>query len=176
MDSLWTYGWDWGGVPGKDDIRLGDVVISQTFEGHGGVIQYDFGKATTSGFKRTGFLNSPPQLLLSAVAKMRSNHLLRKSRLSEFIAVTEDMLELRYDHAGSDVLYEASYNHIGGDSCEDCEVNRVVDRLPRKGNEIVVHYGTIASGNQVMRYGIERDSVSKEFGGVICFEMEAAGL
>src|ERR1700761_3057067 len=165
-----------GGVPGKEDIRLGDVVISQPYQGHGGVIQYDFGKATPSGFERTGFLNSPPPLLLSAVAKMRSNHLLRKSKLSEYIIKTEDIPEFIRDNAGSDILYEAAYNHTGGDSCKDCEEDKEVYRQPRKDNGIVIHYGTIASGNKVMRYGKERDSVSKELGGVICFEMEAAGL
>jgi nucleoside phosphorylase len=40
----------------------------------------------------------------------------------------------------------------------------------------VVHYGTIASGNQVMKNAAERDKVSAELGGVLCFEMEAAGL
>ena len=39
-----------------------------------------------------------------------------------------------------------------------------------------MHYGTIASGNQVMRSAAERDRVSAELGGVLCFEMEAAGL
>ena len=43
-------------------------------------------------------------------------------------------------------------------------------------NEITVHYGTIASGNLVMRYGTVRDQVSRDLGGVLCFEMEAAGL
>jgi nucleoside phosphorylase len=41
---------------------------------------------------------------------------------------------------------------------------------------VVVYYGTIASGNQVMRSAAERDRVSAELGGVLCFEMEAAGL
>jgi hypothetical protein len=40
----------------------------------------------------------------------------------------------------------------------------------------VVHYGTIASGNQVMRDAAERDRISTELNGVLCFEMEAAGL
>ncbi|KAL2802733.1 P-loop containing nucleoside triphosphate hydrolase protein [Aspergillus granulosus] len=40
----------------------------------------------------------------------------------------------------------------------------------------MIHYGTIASGNQVMRDGVERDKISSEFGEVLCFEMEAAGL
>lgn len=62
-----------GGVPSKQaDIRLGDVVVSQPGKDHGGVIQYDFGKSTPSGFERTGFLNSSPSILLSAVTKLRS--------------------------------------------------------------------------------------------------------
>src|ERR1700744_1819241 len=56
-----------GGVPSTEaDIRLGDVVISQPHQGYGGVIQYDFGKATIGGFQRTGVLNSPPGILLVA--------------------------------------------------------------------------------------------------------------
>jgi nucleoside phosphorylase len=55
-----------GGVPSIEaDIRLGDVVVSQPNQGYGGVIQYDFGKASPSGFHRTGFINSPPPILLS---------------------------------------------------------------------------------------------------------------
>ena len=41
---------------------------------------------------------------------------------------------------------------------------------------MVVHYGTIASGNCVMKNAEERDLVSSKFDGVLCFEMEAAGL
>jgi nucleoside phosphorylase len=40
----------------------------------------------------------------------------------------------------------------------------------------MVHYGTVASGNQVMRDGVTRDKISSGLGGVLCFEMEAAGL
>jgi hypothetical protein len=52
----------------------------------------------------------------------------------------------------------------------------LIERTSRGSQEIVVHYGTIASGNQVMRDGVTRDRVSSELGGVLCFEMEAAGL
>jgi nucleoside phosphorylase len=41
---------------------------------------------------------------------------------------------------------------------------------------VAVYYGTIASGNQVMRSAADRDRLSAELGGVLCFEMEAAGL
>jgi nucleoside phosphorylase len=40
----------------------------------------------------------------------------------------------------------------------------------------MVYYGLIASGNRVMRDARERDDISKKLGGVLCFEMEAAGL
>jgi len=40
-----------GGVPSEEvDMRLGDVVISRPLNVHGGVVQYDSGKATPSGF------------------------------------------------------------------------------------------------------------------------------
>ncbi|KAF2189136.1 hypothetical protein K469DRAFT_502111, partial [Zopfia rhizophila CBS 207.26] len=42
--------------------------------------------------------------------------------------------------------------------------------------EVTIHYGTIASGNQVMKDGVTRDRLNAELGGVLCFEMEAAGL
>lgn len=57
------------------DIRLGDIVVSQPDWIFGGVVQYDLGKATPSGFDRTGSLNSPPQILLGAIAKVRANEL-----------------------------------------------------------------------------------------------------
>ena len=50
-----------------------------------------------------------------------------------------------------------------------------MDREPRS-QEIVIHYCTIASGNQVIRDGTTRDRLSSELGDVLCFEMEAAGL
>jgi hypothetical protein len=45
-----------------------------------------------------------------------------------------------------------------------------------ESQNIVVHYGTIASSNQVMRDGVTRDRVSSELGSVLCFEIGAAGL
>ena len=166
-----------GGVPSAEaDIRLGDVVISQPHLGHGGVIQYDFGKAVPSGFQQTGFLNSPPTTLLGAVNKLRSNQLRRKTKLTEHIAKFRRLPEFTREAAGPDVLFEAEYNHEQGPTCQSCSVDRQIDRQPRPNGEPVIYFGTIASGNQVIKHAAERDTVSKEFGGVLCFEMEAAGL
>jgi nucleoside phosphorylase len=166
-----------GGVPNEEaDIRLGDVVVSQPHQVHGGVVQYDFGKATPSGFQRTGFLNMPPTILLHAVAKVRSNGFMGRSSLPAYVSKLSEIPAFQRGNAGPDVLYKASYKHEGGSTCGSCNKESTVEREPRGNQEIVVHYGTIASGNQVMRDGTTRDMLSSELGGVLCFEMEAAGL
>jgi nucleoside phosphorylase len=166
-----------GGVPSAEvDIRLGDVVVSQPHQTFGGVIQYDFGKATPSGFERTGSLNSPPQILLSAVSKVRANDDRGKNKFPEHVSKLSHLPKFKRDNAGPDVLFEAMCDHAGGQTYESCNMDKPVDRQPREGEEVVVHYGTIASGNQVIKDRRTRDRVSTELGGVLCFEMEAAGL
>ena len=167
-----------GGVPSMEaDIRLGDVVVSQPHQRFGGVVQYDFGKTTPNGFERTGSLNSPPQILLSAVSTVQANDMLGESTLSNCVSTLERIPTFQRSRTGSDVLFKASYNHEGGLTCEQCGADRQQVRPQRKNKvEVVVHYGTIASGNRVIKDAAERDQVSAKLGGVLCFEMEAAGL
>jgi nucleoside phosphorylase len=166
-----------GGVPNDEaDIRLGDVVVSQPNMEHAGVVQYDFGKNTSSGFIRMGSLNAPPPLVLNAVARVRALHLRRKSNLQLHLSRFEHLPQFTRNNAGVDILFQSTYNHFGGPTCEMCSKDKVVERILRKNQEFVVHYGTIASGNQVIRDGVTRARVSSELGGVLCFEMEAAGL
>ncbi|CAN9172704.1 unnamed protein product [Alternaria alternata] len=167
-----------GGVPSAEaDVRLGDVVVSQPQGKHGGVVQYDAGKTTPSGFERTGSLNSSPQVLLAAVAKVRANELRGRSKLCEHTAKLESIAKFQRSKAGPDVLFEAAYDHEGGQTCANCSSDRHEAREPRdSGEEVVTHYGTIASGNQVIKDAVVRDKLSAELGGVLCFEMEAAGL
>ncbi|KAK3073438.1 hypothetical protein LTR53_005016 [Teratosphaeriaceae sp. CCFEE 6253] len=65
-----------GGVwSAKNDVRLGDVVVSQPDGLHGGVVQWDFGKMEKEGkFRRTGTLNKPPRPLLNAVQALKATH------------------------------------------------------------------------------------------------------
>jgi nucleoside phosphorylase len=165
-----------GGVPNSTeaDIRLGDVVVSQPHQQYGGVVQYDIGKAMPNGFRQTGFLNAPPTVLLNALAKVQANHARNKSNISTYMSRFNNIPKFKRSNAGQDVLFDATYDHDGGPTCESCRKDKIVKRQPREG--ILVHYGTIASGNQVMRNGTTRDRVSSKFGGVLCFEMEAAGL
>ncbi|KAF3253717.1 hypothetical protein TWF128_006342 [Orbilia oligospora] len=113
-----------GEVPNdENDVRLGDIVVSQPLHDTSGVVQYDLGKRVGEDtFHRTGWLNASPTILLNASASLQ----------------------------------------------------RVV-REEREHDNPVVHYGIIASGNQVIKDAIARDKIGKE-AKAICFEMEAAGL
>ncbi|KAF3012740.1 hypothetical protein E8E15_004199 [Penicillium rubens] len=77
-----------GGVPnGNADVRLGDIVVSQPTDTSGGVIQYDLGKVLSGGqFQRTGMLNRPPKVLLTALATLQAHHFTEESRILEFIS------------------------------------------------------------------------------------------
>ncbi|KAH7074456.1 nucleoside phosphorylase domain-containing protein [Paraphoma chrysanthemicola] len=167
-----------GGVPSVEfDIRLGDVVVSQPYQQHGGVVQYDFGKSGPGGdITRTGWLNAPPPALLSAIVEQRARHIRQQSELQIHLARFKQLPEFNHEAAGPDVLFEATYEHVGGPTCELCANGSKVWRPGRSRPGVGLHYGTIASGNQVMKDGVKRDQISGALGGVMCFEMEAAGL
>jgi nucleoside phosphorylase len=170
-----------GGVPSKEhDIRLGDVVVSIPGKLDGGVIQHDFGRTIAEGrFVRNSSLNAPPLVLLNAVNTLQARQNLRGHWLAQDLSVMDNpKLKLKYMYQGreNDNLFEANYNHVGGDdSCDQCDTRRLVSRPIRNETEPVVHYGTIASGNQVMSDGGTRERWRQE-SDVLCFEMEAAGL
>jgi nucleoside phosphorylase len=159
-----------GGIPSKD-VRLGDVVISAPEGNFGGVVQYDFGKTGRGGLTRTGYLNAPPPVLLSALSSLQADP---EAVIKIMAHLPQDSDEFDRQNAGPDVLYQAFYDHAGGSTCDQCSKDMMVSRKPREKS--MIHYGTIASGNQVMKDGVTRDKISTELGGILCFEMEAAGL
>lgn len=75
-----------------------------------------------------------------------------------------------------DILFEAAYAHPdGARSCAGCEVQRKKERPERRDLVPLVHYGAIASGNGVVKDALFADHVRRKHG-ILCFEMEAAGL
>ena len=75
-----------------------------------------------------------------------------------------------------DVLFKASCIH--GLQCAtglECTEIEPVLRSSRSGASPMVHYGTIASGNQVIKHAHTRDLLAKD-PNILCFEMEAAAL
>lgn len=165
-----------GGAPGRVDIRLGDVVVSDR------VVQYDLGKTVGEGhFTRTGAVRSPPRELLTAVAKLRADHDLEPSRvplfLSEMPRRYPSMSSYLQNNELQDQLFDGQYDHVASsvDGCQGCDKSRLVNRSIRSDAHPKIHYGVVASGNQVIEHGRTRDKIAQELD-AICFEMEAAGL
>lgn len=163
-----------GGVPGKGDVRLGDVVVGSM------VVQYDIGKTNPHGFQRTGVQRLPPFGLMTAVSKLRADHESNPSAiptiLSEMCGRHPSMTRFIRRDSLQDRLFDRSYDHIeGSSSCDSCDKSKLLKRHPRIDYSPVIHYGVVASGNQVMKHAKTRDQLAEELG-AICFEMEAAGL
>ncbi|KAL5001020.1 hypothetical protein BDV10DRAFT_199592 [Aspergillus recurvatus] len=170
-----------GGVPNKNsDIRLGDVVVSIPTANSGGVIQYDYGKTLRDGrLHRTGSLNKPPQYLLTAMSQIRSDTMAgdswMKGNVAEVFHQYQESHE-QFSRPAKDWLFKSSYDDDSEfPDCSLCDQSHQVVRTPRETVEPTVHYGLIASGNQVMKDARTRDSIAKEID-IFCFEMEAAGL
>ena len=78
----------------------------------------------------------------------------------------------------SDRLYKSCFSHQGEASCaEVCDLSHLLPHHRRAKNEEdpAIHYGLIASANQLMKNALIQDKLAEEKD-VQCFEMEAAGL
>jgi nucleoside phosphorylase len=188
-----------GGAPSEDhDIRLGDIVVGASRNGKNEILQYDFGKTIQHrGFRGVETRNNTPIVLQNAIGGLeadynRKGHQLQKSMQAALNENKRIKRQYRKPDASSDVLYKSDYLHSdmsGGSCAEHCdnkpehtvvrtaltnnEDESDTDDVPR--DDPTVHYGLIASANQLMKNAEIRDSLAKE-AGVLCFEMEAAGL
>lgn len=173
-----------GGVPGHDgddDIRLGDIVVSQPTGTVSGVVQYDMGKMTADGvFQRTGMLAKPPTVLSVNVERLKAQHRREGSRVPQILSQMLDKNpqwkgEYNYPGAEHDLFFQATYNHRGNTTCQHCDKSRLVLRQARCTTDPKIHYGTIGSGNVVVRDSATRERLKRDLN-IICLEMEAAGL
>lgn len=195
-----------GGIPGR--VRLGDIVVSRPSGPFPGVVQWDLGKAEKLGFKRTGALDRPPRILLTALAKLEAFHDMHDSQIPKYLKdmaskypklvgkytwsprLKDPMLEPDISEANASLwgsifvmifqILLALYRLLSG-------LQEPVEKImPSMSDEksvhgeprgIDIHYGLIASGNQVVKDGTIRDRINQSLGGeVLCIEMEAAGL
>ncbi|KAI1636071.1 nucleoside phosphorylase domain-containing protein [Biscogniauxia mediterranea] len=201
-----------GGIPHKDKVRLGDVVVSVPFDQYPGVVQWDLGKAIAGGrFKRTGALNNPPMQLLTALSKLETDHEMKGSKIPEYLDVfrkENPRIGAKYLKSNllKDELFKSSCHHVVDergnlesdipesktsdkdqeeeneeeeeepqkDNCQYCDRTKIIKRKPR---DMCVHYGLIASGNQIIKDAAVRDRINSDLGGeVLCIETEAAGI
>ncbi|RYC63098.1 hypothetical protein CHU98_g3117 [Xylaria longipes] len=176
-----------GGAPSaKHDVRLGDIVVSSPGHGNGGVFQYDYGRTIQDkSFTTTGTLNQPPMFMLTALAALEAGYESDGHNIDAAIkTILEKKSRLRSKYCrpdpAADRLYESHWKHVGSglDTCEAvCGIDNQRPRPERSDDEDnpKIHYGLIASANQLMKDASIRDKLSADKD-VLCFEMEAAGL
>ncbi|EXM13459.1 hypothetical protein FOTG_18088 [Fusarium oxysporum f. sp. vasinfectum 25433] len=172
------------------NIRIGLLVGYRRCSrdgGRGGVFQYDFGKTIQNqSFQETGFLDQPPMVLRTAVSALKGRYDLKGHRLNDDVDMAFKKIKKRKKYsrppASSDRLYRPDITHPPH-STEGCSVVcgddpfHILARAERdeEDDNPAIHYGLIASANQLMKDALVRDKLAAEKG-VLCFEMEAAGL
>jgi nucleoside phosphorylase len=190
-----------GGAPSEGhDIRLGDIVVGISRNGKNELLQYDLGKTIQNRkFQQIETRNNTPLVLQNAVGGLEADynlngHQLQKSIHNALRARKRIKCQYKKPDAESDVLYKSDYLHTnesGGVCSVSCgnKSEHIVRRPVLSNNNEeddsetdetsrdnpTIHYGLIASANQLMKNAEIRDSLAKE-AGVLCFEMEAAGL
>jgi nucleoside phosphorylase len=118
---------------------------------------------------------------MTGVSKLRALHARKGSAIREHV---NSMLEsnpamqqdFSYRNPEDDQLFQADYDHMDNDKdCKSYDEEHLVQQNPQITNIPVIHYGLIGSANRVMRHGVTGEMLRQERG-IICFEMEAAGL
>lgn len=188
-----------GGVPSYgpagdvNTIVLGDVVVSSPRGNHGGVFTYDTGAWVEDGqLSNTGHLNGPPSELSAAVGNLRSRYDgSQGTKIPQYLALMRGKLSqgvrARFEDQGADNdrLYQSYFSHPEDEPNELCDNccdlsfctlrNMRGEGAVRTADTPKVHYGNIASSNQLQISATMRDRIAAEHQ-AICFEMEGAGV
>ncbi|KAJ5520270.1 WD domain protein [Penicillium fimorum] len=129
-----------GGVPTKHDIRLGDIVVSSSRNGRGGLLQYDFGKALQGQeLYQTGHLNQPPPILRAAVSGLQAQYEEEGNQLKESVqTVLEGNKRLKRKYTQppfeTDRLHESQFVHP--DPKASCGIKNRLDNVSKDIHEL----------------------------------------
>ncbi|RHZ59244.1 5'-methylthioadenosine/S-adenosylhomocysteine nucleosidase family protein [Aspergillus thermomutatus] len=188
-----------GGVPhGPNgvEIMLGDVIIGKN------VIQSDFGRQFPDGFVRKNSvddnLGKQGPRIRSFITKLESC----KQNLEETMSLKLQSLlrkpefePLKYPGSSEDKLFLPDYvhKHYNAQTCECSQDGKIcsiakqssceelgcssacLEARKRRQDQPSIHFGSIASGDAVIKSGQHRDKIAHREG-VIAIEMEGAGI
>jgi len=102
-----------GGAPSAgSDISLGNVVISQPYAQHGGVVQYDLGEDWSG---RTSYTDGVAQHNANCSAKrtfkVAIDHYRGGSSLPTYLSVFDRLPSFSREKAGPDILFKPTYDY-----------------------------------------------------------------
>ncbi|KAJ5769462.1 hypothetical protein N7520_004021 [Penicillium odoratum] len=186
-----------GGVPGSIEggMFLGDIIISDE------ILPYDFGKRFPGTFKyrETASCSTVSSEVQAFLRKLRSpkgrEHLISRTE-HHLDALRTRSSDYSRPSRQTDLLFEPNYHHKHHETsqcktcgkpksckkaqkatCKDlkCDVEKLVVRSRSSQRKFSIHFGRIASGDTVMKSGMDRDRIADKEK-VIAFEMEGAGI
>lgn len=170
-----------GALNTKNNIVLGDIVVSKPTATRPALMLYDFQTSSHDQFTGTKALKKPSNLLLTAAGKAETNSILGESQIPRYISdvISTDPTTFANPGPDEDVLFDSDYEHVTTGSaengCDHCDPNRILSRPRRESQDPKVHYGLIASANPWKSSKVTMDKLAREHG-ILCFETEAAGF
>jgi len=174
----------------QEQIVLGDIVVGCPQSSEGGVVHYEFGAwDSKAGITRSGHTLEPSAALQAAVNIVQSSHMKNGTRIPQYLRdirsclVEDEVPEFTDPGGANDYLFSNGYPHRDcARLCSGlCDFTKAKPRSARGSRAIRqedtprIHYGTIGSANTLVLSSAKRDELYKEHG-IICFEMEAAGV
>lgn len=171
------------GVPNtKDDVRLGDVVVSKSAAGCSNVLEYDVNSEQVKDQSTLGgALDQSTLLLLTALGHAETAALFEESKMPRYLSEIVQKEPVTFARPGleQDIFFDANHNHAADGSeegaCSHCDPNRIQSRQSREGQDPVVHYGSIAFARHLTPNRAERGQFARKHG-ILCFEEEETGL
>jgi nucleoside phosphorylase len=148
-----------GGIPSpRRDIRLGDVAVAIPNKNSPGIIGYDLVKVEDEEVQLKQWQNSTDPLLRAAIRRVQVDAILPGGDFTRHLRVLDKA---------------AAFKRPGPPPISSEWSSSVQHR--NAGDGPYVHYGTILSGNGVIKSKRRRDELRDKYDG-IAIEMEAAGM
>lgn len=164
------------GLPRHDrDIRLGDVIVGVGNGDNAGIVSYGLGKETEEGFQvlHNGHQPKTETIIRSAIRKIELHSAVRGNTFLQYYDKFKDLEHDNWNFLDPGPERDELYQVVKvGDIVE----TRLVPRIPRTGSKRTrVWYGSIGSGDRLMKNAQKRDELRDRFN-LIGLEMEGAGI
>lgn len=183
------------------EIHLGDVIISEGLVQYDFGRRYPSNQFARKDTPRDNLPRPSPEIraVLAKLQVEQGRRALHERTIGHLLDLREKLYGVAtYPGATEDKLFEPTYRHkhhvdwtcaacLKNDDVCDSAIKLTCDHLQcHEGNLVprqrlsepfnpVIHFGLVASGDTVMKSGVDRDSIAAR-DQVIAFEMEGAGV
>jgi nucleoside phosphorylase len=158
----------------RRDVRLGDVLVCVPDKANSGIVHYDLGKDTDAGFLPNGRQAETPAIVRAAIGNIQLTKKKPYKKGHEFARLLDAFLQA--DEDGKFNYPSQDTDQLFASSADLTAPATPISRERRNETERTrVWYGSIGSGNSMMRNARRRDELRDKYD-LIGLEMEAAGI